>query len=606
MNGISGLSEAHNLDIAEESNDKNLSYDKRVKDASSELKALLTTNKDHGQKPSEVPQDNKDGKHAKASKNQSIKPDALSLINRQVGLGDLKRGIAEEFAQNKQTQQQSRIIKQLKSQVPDLVKTLTDSTNYADLAMLSSKTPQAQKKQAELRNKKLSSLQQEAKTSAQSPNPWGVSLSRQKKQKSNASLRQAMPEKGLKKSQNQHMANYVGLFAKSLLDPQKKSQKDQRELKQAKAKLLASSSSSSLISQIEQGAKRFVGQQLKKTLKKNFLESLIHYDAAKMEKGLACQTALNQYEVFRHLIKRSNYANADANFELQFLREDVRDELRSYVAQELDRVLIEIRLKTNNQKTLADAMDRFNALIQNSQFQAPEYARSLNHKLDAQGLRLFEVPYQMGMIDSDWERRKKNLSPDLSFMGGKSQEDQVLQHFYTLYSTPALFKQIKLRYQLHQEKQKHYQGENGKKKWAHLAKQGKLLAIYSLLSRLRQCFEERALLPDLSGDTFNFIKDQILTLSKQLKHLGRNMSTSALRDLRDDANSKVFSALKEHYIRVDIQLKANPKELYLQRESRKLYKMLMRLKKESRLKESILPSMFNSSTLAEKTISEAA
>ena len=54
MNGISGLSEGHNLDITEESNDKNISYDKRVKDASSELKVLLTANRIMAKSPAKT------------------------------------------------------------------------------------------------------------------------------------------------------------------------------------------------------------------------------------------------------------------------------------------------------------------------------------------------------------------------------------------------------------------------------------------------------------------------------------------------------------------------------------------------------------------------
>lgn len=593
---VAGISE-HSDSIFEESDLTLISYDKTAKSQSKYIEGLLSTSGEHSEhRPKEEFQHK--GKETTPQKSSSTAPtSALNLLNRKVGIADLSRGIAEKFQQYQTQTFNKRMLQQLKQHANDLSRKDTISQPFIDQPHISKKMQQKMRVKTRVAPQHKHEQQSKLGLGLLSPQDFHKQSKRADRLRKNTVS--TSPSLSSAKHLQPQLDRYGVLFAKSLLE----NNKNQKEsIRHTRSTLEKNGLSPKLLQGMEQGVKAFMAKNLKKQLKQHFLESLMYYDANEMKKGIITQDALNQYEVFRQMIKRSGKQDPSHEFELQFLRDDVKSELRSFIASELDRVLIDIRLNSLDPKFLAAAMDRFNALIQNSQFPAQAYAQSLNHKLDLHGLRLFQVPYSLGLIDCDWQRKKKSPPTTVTMFEGSDPDNQVRQLFYSLYTTPSLFKQIKLRYDLH----KHKKAASSEERWNTLAEHAKRAAIFSLLSRLRHYFEERALLPDLAGDVFKFIQSEIAQLLKQLAHLGYTISKMDLKMIRDEANRRVFPVLQDAYLKLYVQSQAQPDVSHLKNESRKLHKILTRLKKESSISTAIVPSMFKSLSLEEKQISEAA
>lgn len=591
----------HHHDISEEGGDVARSFDKRDKEDAQYLKELLSTNSDHSE---ERPKDTllKEQKATtQKAKSSHIKADAMNLIDQKISLGDLKRGMAELFSKKQKQQQSKRFLEQAKQHAQNL-NLNQKQQEFADRVVLSQQHHRLKKlKMSSQKNQQniLRQPQQSAHNFAAAQSnviSKNVLLAKQRK---NITVSQGADNSRLNKAQER----YVVLFSQSLFENNEKKKKDLQKLRSHLRELGVSHQK---LSRMESQAQGFVGLQIKKELKKSFLHSLFHYDAEALSNGRACQSDLNRFEMFRQMMNKMQQNRSIGGFDFDEIKEDVKNELKQFISFELDRLLVDIRLKTTSNQELGAAFEKLKPLIISAGFNASNYVSNLESKSILQGLAEFKVPYHMGMVDSDWEKRKKQKpSNDFSF-DVKNPDDKVRQQFFQLFTSPSLFQHIKLRYQLFKEKKQHQSQKQSSEKWELLKNQAKLMATYSLHSRLRHLLEERALLPELKGEDYRFLKDQIQLILKQLKRIGKPLSRSAFNALRDDVNGFVFAELKSHYLNILVQQKSQPENQYLENETRKYRKILLRLKKESKISHSLSETMFKTHSLGETIISEAA
>lgn len=600
MNGISSAEFTDH--VSEEGGSSVNEYDKRVIDQAQEIRELLSSNSDQSKERLkqnyEDPASNKSDKTVK----KNVKTTAVTAANRQVGINDFKHDLAEKFSNKSLDKMQQKIHKNLDSHLKEQLSDWLENPLHHDISFHDHVQVKSLKHKVKSKTTPSNSkVMLRSDIASILSNPLLNQQLRQKNIKKSTSAYKAFTNPKTSGSANEHLQQYAALFAKSLFQKEKPLK---QSLQQSRSAIVSEGVDERRIISIEKGVKAFMAKELKKQLKTHFFETFLYYDAELAKKGLIPQSALNQYEFFKKVIEKNRFSDKQNHFEIQLIREDVRQELRQFIANELDRILVESRLESTDISLLSDKMDTYNSAIRNAGFNAPEYVSLINQKLDTFGLIPIKLPYSMGFIDNDLQRQKKDRFTDSAIFNGDSDEDKTRSMFYQLYTCPSLFKRIKLHYNLHQHKKQ--QTPEQLATWEKLKQQAKKHAIFSLLSKLKHLFEERSLFPECKGDHFNFVQSEITETVRQLHHIGHHVSKDDLTHIRDEANRRLFPSIKERYLLALANAKSQPDSVIIVKESSDLYKVLMRLKEESKILESIEPMLFNMGSLQKRQVSEAA
>ena len=396
----------------------------------------------------------------------------------------------------------------------------------------------------------------------------------------------------------------------------KESPQKKESIRKTRKQLLQQGLSSRKIKTAEQQVQRMIFSDIKKELRRQFVKVATAYDPKKLTKNF-----LGHYNSFMALTKDSETRGVLDQGKSIWNQEKVmvEGELQSLIADDLDQKLVKTKLKTNDPKVLISVFDELNNLANFVEFDTDSYMRQFHSKLDHLGLNYFVNPEGKGIVDLEYaqgyhsqndEQSKKQNKKGRSFLLEEGDlgdlEDQLRQLYIKRHTVKGIIARGLLELEIRRCEKKVSQSLPSYNMDA-LQNESNGLAKLRLTFMLREAFEERATLPELKGPGYTLIKNKLKFSLKKLKALGSPVSRSDRNDIRDQSNRSIFTLIKEDYIRLQVHLESDPKNIFLKQKRDELLKILDRLKVETKINEKIKPKLMQDMTfLSDISITEAA
>lgn len=404
--------------------------------------------------------------------------------------------------------------------------------------------------------------------------------------------------------QQEMVKQYVMAFAETLIRP------DQTQKKQAardvRDRLLSSGYSPKQLIAVEQNAQNLIRQDLRKRVKEGFVQFALSYSKE------VSPELVKIHKQFDALEKMGFDTGAVAKEGLpssRDVKEEAKSELRAVVSDELDRELMETKLKGGDVKDLVRAFNKFNELATVVKFDANTYIKGFQTKLEDLGLNYFEAPVSQNShmdTDSGGGRKRDNDAP-LSVDEVESLEDKLRILFMKQNMKTGFVNGIENRI--------HIMGVQNKLKKAgvltddlisKLKEEGEAMAKTKFAALLGEALEEKASLSMLSGPAYDLVKKKMKTAMRGLKDLGQSLKKEEMLHMRDEVNRQMFSIVKEEFLKIEALLGSNPGDAKLTQHRNMLLSHLERLKKETQIKEDIRPQILQNLQVAESSVVEAA
>ncbi len=400
------------------------------------------------------------------------------------------------------------------------------------------------------------------------------------------------------------LKNYLSAFSEALINQTPQKKQEVQKLKQALEKLNVPVK---VVQNLEGKAQTFIRNDIKKNLKQEFTRMALLYSknmtAEMLENG-------SKYDKFRELGKKYGLLD-DKESEMSDFKKEAKEELQTVVASELDQSIVQTKLATTSTQELIKAFNQFNELSGIVGFDGNAYMRKLGKKMEDLGLTYFMNPTPPGALDTQSQGRGKQSQGQSSESSGEGM-DIMEEDLRTLFMVQCIKRDVKsvfsTRYRIYKlksamKKSGKYTDEKVKK----LQEEGEALAKLKLMALLKESFEERATLSSLRGPAFELVKKKLKMALGGLKMLGVKLSKETINGIRDQVNKTVFTIVKEEYIKVEVYLQADSKNVHWIQKRKEYLAILIRLKQESRITEEIQPQQFRNIHLSsEVKIVEAA
>jgi len=113
--------------------------------------------------------------------------------------------------------------------------------------------------------------------------------------------------------------------------------------------------------------------------------------------------------------------------------------------------------------------------------------------------------------------------------------------------------------------------------------EGRALAKVKLVEMLREAFEERATYAKLTGPAWQMTEKKIKIVLKNLAKLGIEVTTTQLDELRDQANTKMFSVAEHELNMINMAIDARGEIAFLTSKRKLAEEILVRLADETHL-----------------------
>lgn len=389
---------------------------------------------------------------------------------------------------------------------------------------------------------------------------------------------------------------YLSAFSETLIqeNPQKSD-----EARQLATTLKTLGVSQEVIKQAQQNTERFVKNDLRQQLKQGFISLALAYgQQKKMSPDMVVQS--KKYEHLNNLGK--NLGLLDDPIDQDNLKSDAKDELRSVISDELDQALIEKKINYRSPHELVKAFNQFNSLANISKFEPGEYIKKLNTKLENLGLNYFTSPQPQGQLDTDTGSGNRQKGQEERINEIESMEDQLRNLFMAQLLKRDLKSAFTTRYHIFRLKNELKKcGGLDETTLSRLEEEGRALAKIKLLDLLRESFEERATLAELTGPAYGLVKKKTKSALAGLKILRAAPTKDEMAAIRDQVNKGIFTIVKEEYIKVEVFIEANPKQPSLLQKRKEYLAILKRLKEESKIIEEIRPKQFKDMPLLSET-----
>jgi len=409
-----------------------------------------------------------------------------------------------------------------------------------------------------------------------------------------------------KEVKNRHIErsvkNYISAYADALVtgDPKKK-----RESKALGKDAEKTGYPLKKIRLLEANTERIIRSDLRGRIKEAFTNMALTYTPGKMSHDLLKSS--------RHLQALTNIAEEQNVFgpgRGSFVDQgaEAKEELNSFVADELDKSLIAAKVNSDDPAALVKAFNDFNTLAGLTKFDSGAYMRTFNQKLEDLGLHYFEDPDKRGGLDtqsggagagSQGQQQQQQQEQYLA----QSDSEQELSNLYMKLAIRSDFKsQIELRLKIKRlQSGLQKTGSLKDEDIARLKTEGEALAKIKLTDLLYESLEERATLPVLAGPQFNLIKQKRKMALKGLKRMGETLPKGEVRSMQNKINKAMFTIVKEEYLKTEVALEASPANVGLMRQKKDYVALLERLKSESDIREEIKPKMFGNMTFSSNT-----
>lgn len=404
--------------------------------------------------------------------------------------------------------------------------------------------------------------------------------------------------------QQEMVKQYVLAFAETLIRP------DQTQKKQAardvRDRLISSGYSPKQLIAVEQNAQQLIRQDLRKRVKEGFVQFALSYSK---EVSPELVKIHKQFEALEKMGFETGSVSNDGLPSSKDVKDEAKAELRAVVSGELDRELMEAKLKGGDIKDLIRAFNKFNELATVVKFDANSYIKGFQAKLEDLGLNHFEAPVSnRGQMDTDsggGKQREPEVVLDVDAL--ESLEDKLRVLFMKKNMTAGFVSTIENKLQIMSVQNKLKKaGALTDELIAKLQEEGNAMAKTKFAALLSESLEEKASLSVLSGPAYDLVKKKLKTAMRGLKDLGQTLKKEEMLHLRDEINRHMFSVVKEEFLKIDALLGSNPADPRLTQHRNTLLAHLERLKKETQIKEDIRPQILQNLQVAESSVVEAA
>jgi hypothetical protein len=530
-------------------------------------------------------------KKKERSRKKSKKPNSVALLKKEIDGKDLLKDFTDKLSSKKKTEYQKELSEKFKDEYSDHLQDIVQeevASRFSDSVRLSAKE---ESKKNEFRGKSKSMQQIKTDIDKKQKKEFTAQQDYKSQSKSQAdrleTQQKVVRQQGSQASQSQteledSMQQYLSEFAESVITDTAKKKKEAADLKKV---LLAKGASQKALTNMESQAQKLIHSDLKKMMKQSFIDIGFNFDPKSLSREL-----LNSFEGFKQMVDLSEKVGVfgEGRTKKKEMREEARSELKDFINTEMDRTLIETRLKTDDIGDLVKAFDKMNNLAGYARFDSASYMKQFQQKLEHYGLETFTHPDppkgQMDNKSGGQQNKKKRVI--LEIEEGAVLGDKLRHLYLKKLVTHSAVDGLKLNWEIFKaERELKKSGQADQISMIHAETQntGKLKLVFML----RDVFEERATLPDLKGPAYNINKKRLKDILKGLKSLGTYMPKSELTMFRDQSNKAMFSIIKEDYIRLELFLKNDPTNFGLKQKRENYLKILDRLKSESNINESI-------------------
>ncbi len=506
----------------------------------------------------------------KSKKRKPASTTATALLYKEKNPPDLFENTAKKTTKHKMDQMKQKIANTFQSQLKEHLK---ESFQDKAAAYIPDKIKLSKKVQED------NHLQRPITDS--DPKPDQAQTLKHKKKMSQ--LKQTRQQTLVRTDLKQNVNNYITAYCQNLVE---KNPRKQKELDKLKSELQQKGVNTRQLRHIEKGTYTVVYNDIKKMLKKQFLKTAFSFEKK------ATAEVLNNHSKYKSILeiaKANGFFNTDPDH-LNRLKQETREDAKNFLIGELDRSLTETKLKTNSIPELMKTFDSFNNISDFARFNPSEYMKTFNQKLINEGLTRFVPPELKGPLDTDPQNKKdpnKQQQQDTQ-QDTEDNETDLLNLYIKSHLNHKLFNKLKLSWDII----KHERHCQSKSIAIHTIKEkAEKLANLRLRLELRQIFEERATLPELTGPEYKSIKSTLRKILKGLHRLKKPVSKAELTEIRDQSNRSLFTIIKEEYIKAKVYLESQPDSASLTRQKDQLAKTLVRLKNETPILEKMDPKL---------------
>ena len=541
------------------------------------------------------------------------KPTALSLLDDKTEVKDLFENFSERVAKSKllkdDMQQLGRTQSKLSSEMEKLYEEENQSMGRDEVVLQvlqASQYVQQMKSEERQTRERVVDIGVRDTALPEDADPLQQQQVQQKQvEKAQQQSRVVQDQQTQVRPQQEMVKQYVMAFAETLIRP------DQSQKKQAardvRDRLLSSGYSPKQLMGVEQNVQNMIRQDLRKRIKDGFVQFALSY-SEKVSPELV--KIHKQFDALEKMGFETGVLSKEGFPSPKDVKDEAKSELRAVVSDELDRELMETKLKGGDIKELVNAFNKFNELATVVKFDANTYVKGFQTKLEDLGLHYFEAPMpNTSAMDTDagGGRQQQNPEDQLSVEGVESLEDKLRMLFMRKHTKTDFVGSIENKIQLMKAQGKLKKaGLLTEALLARLQEEGTALAKTKFGALLGESLEEKASLSVLAGPAYDLMKKKMKTAMRGLKRLGGSLSKEELITMRDAINRHMFSVVKEEFLKIEAFLGSNPADLRLTKHRDVLLGHLNRLKSESQIREEIRPQILQNLQVAESSVVEAA
>lgn len=396
------------------------------------------------------------------------------------------------------------------------------------------------------------------------------------------------------------MAEYLKGTAEQLL---KTSQKKQVEHTKMRQELIQSGVTPKRISTLEQTVSKYIKKDLKEKLKSSYFDLIMtmHTKKTSADKIMA----YHKFSKMEDSFKSKGILNEDRNSS-EGVKNDVKEDMRTFISYELDNVLRESQTKGESVKELIETFNKYNQMAGKVEFNEAEYMKTIGKKLEDWGLRHFKDPNPTGgNVDTETSpqgagtntgdgqsgQNSKNRNP-FNIDIADEREDELRTLFMQRAISTNFTSKLEMSYKINRlSKAMKRDKVANDEQIERLGTQGVSLAIMRLLDLLKESLEEKATVSDTKSTEYKMVMDKYKRALKGLKRVDSAPGRNEIKLMQDEVNNGMFTLIKGEYAKVRVQLEALPNNVALMQREKNYIKILERLKKESKIKESITPTV---------------
>ncbi|RAP36904.1 hypothetical protein DID80_04665 [Candidatus Marinamargulisbacteria bacterium SCGC AAA071-K20] len=548
------------------------------------------------------------------SKHQSTK-----FVNKESDIHDLTRNFIQTAADRNKKNVKQKIQQKFLKEYQETVKDNFDKdvkNKYKDMVSLSSMvaTHKGQEQEKARKDSEAIVLKHE-KFNTTDKSVTKISQEKMSADNHGQNEKKKAVEKGQKQEKmsssklQETVQEFVAAFSDDLISEKPEKKERVRILKE---KLQSNGFNTKKLRTVENKVQELVSSDLKKKLKQSFLQVALSYDKQDESKSLVQN--FQSYKTLLNYGEESGIFNG-SNFDIDKIKEDSKQEIRDFLATELDRTLTETKLRSTDPRELMKEFDKFNEIASFVKFDPGKFLQDFNVKLNDMGLYDYEWATESGVIDTETStdsdgsnnQQEQEEQSAVDFEHNLEISDDKLRQLYIRqYTKNSIFEAGKLALEIFsaENKVKELHGSDHLEK---IRKEARGVAKLKLVIMLRESYEERATLPELKGAEFEQLDKTFKMVLTGLKKADVEISKTYLREIRDQANKAMFTLIKEELTRVEMHLGNNPKNFSLLQKREQYKKVLYRLKGETEILEDMQPKfMQDMNFLSDLNIIEAA